>query len=170
MLLEGWSEDTSDRVVLEMKQARRSALYGLVPDNDFEEAEKAQQVVMSHQVHLVGGDPFYGQTVIDDESFVVRERSPFKDDIDVDDLSKGDLKTYAAICGRALAQPHARSDADTGIMEGDAEKRILQSIQEEVFCDDVIDFAENASKRIYADHTLFQRDHALGVFRFLHDA
>jgi hypothetical protein len=44
------------------------------------------------------------------------------------------------------------------------------SIQAEVFCDDVIDFAEAASQRIYADYALFQRDHALGVFRFFHDA
>ena len=170
VLVEGWSEDISDCVVLEMKQARRSALYGLVPDSDFEEAEKAEQVVMAHQIHLAGGDPFYGRAVIDDESFVVRERSPFKDDLDVEDLSASELKTYAAICGRALAQPHARSDEDTGIMDGDAEKRILQSIQADVFCDDVIDFAEHASKRIYADYALFRRDHALGVFQFLHDA
>jgi uncharacterized protein (DUF2252 family) len=170
VLVEGWSEAISDRVVLEMKQARRSALYGLVPANTFEEAEHAEQIVMAHQVHLVGGDPFYGQALIDDESFLVRERSPFKDDIDVEDLSQGDLMTYAAICGRTLAQPHARSDKDTGIMEGDAEKRILQSIKAEVFCDDVIDFAESASRRIYADYALFQRDQALGVFSFLHNA
>jgi hypothetical protein len=141
-----------------------------VPANHFEEAEHAEQIVMAHHVHLVGGDPFYGQALIDDESFLVRERSPFKDDIDVEDLSQGDLMTYAAICGRTLAQPHARSDKDTGIMEGDAEKRILQSIKAEVFCDDVIDFAESASRRIYADYALFQRDQALGVFSFLHNA
>ena len=170
VLIQGWSDDKSDRVILEMKQARRSALYGLVPASDFKEAEKAEQIVMAHEVHLVGGDPLYGRAVIDEESFLVRERSPFKADVDVDDLSQDDLKTYATICGRALAQPHARSDKDTGIMVGDAEERILTSIQAEVFCDDVIDFAEAASRRIYADHALFQRDHALGVFRFFHDA
>jgi uncharacterized protein (DUF2252 family) len=170
VLVEGWSEDKRDCVILEMKQARRSALYGLVPANDFEDADKAQQIVMAHQVHLVGGDPFYGQAMIDDESFLVRERSPFKDDIDIDDLDQDGLQAYATICGRALAQPHARSDADTGIMEGDAEKRILQSIDPKVFCDDIVDFAESASKRIYADYALFLRDHALGVFRFLHQA
>jgi len=62
-------------------------------------------------------------------------------------------------------------DKGTGNMEGDAEKRILQSIQAEAiqaegFGDDVIDFAANASQRVYADYALFQRDHALGVFSF----
>lgn len=28
------------------------------------------------------------------------------------------LRAYAAVCGKALAQPHARSDEDTGVMEG----------------------------------------------------
>ena len=170
VLLEGWGDDISDSVVLELKQARRSALYGLVPDNDFDDDEKAQQVVTAQQVHLVGGDPFYGRAVIDKESFLVRERSPFKDDIDVDDLDKKDLKTYARICGRALAQTHARSDEDTGIMEGDAEWRILESINNNVFCDDIVRFAHHASKRVYADHKLFKKDHALGVFTFLDDA
>jgi uncharacterized protein (DUF2252 family) len=170
VLVEGWGEEITDCVVLEMKQARRSALYGLVPANHFEETEHAEQIVMAHQVHLVGGDPFYGHAVIDDESFLVRERSPFKDDIDVEDLDQDDLMTYATICGRALAQPHARSDEDTGTMEGNAEKRILESITAAVFCDDVTDFAKSASRRIYADYALFQRDHALGVFKFLHDA
>lgn len=170
VLLEGWGEDIADSVVLEMKQTRRSALYGLVPKNDFEDDEKAQQIVTSQQVHLVGGDPFYGRAVIDKESFLVRERSPFKDDIDVDDLGKKEMKTYAMICGRALAQTHARSDEDTGIMEGDAEKRILESVRGEVFCDDVVRFAQAAAKRLYADHELFKKDHELGVFTFLHDA
>ena len=88
VLLDGWGDGIEECVVLEMKQARRSALYGLVPENDFNDDEKAQQIVTSQQVHLVGGDPFYGRAVVDRESFLVRERSPFKNDIDVDELDK----------------------------------------------------------------------------------
>ena len=170
VLLNGWGEGVDECVVLEMKQTRRSALYGLVPENDFEDDEKARQVVTAQQVHLVGGDPFYGRAVIDRESFLVRERSPFKDDIDVDELGKKELRTYAETCGRALAQTHARSDEDTGIMEGDAEKQILESINRHVFRADVVRFAEDAAKRLYKDHKLFKKDHELGVFEFLHDS
>ena len=55
-------------------------------------------------------------------------------------------------------------------MEGDAEKKILESVNRRVFCDDVVRFAEDAAKRIYKDHKLFKKDHELGVFEFLHDS
>ena len=166
VLVEGWSEAVDDCVILEMKQTRRSALYGLVPENDFEDEEKAQQIVTAQQVHLVGGDPFYGRAVINEESFLVRERSPYKDDIDIDDLDKKEMRIYAEICGRALAQSHARSDEDTGIMEGDAEQRILASINRELFIKDTTNFTHSAAKRIYKDHKLFKQDHELGAFSF----
>jgi hypothetical protein len=56
--------------------------------------------VTAHNIHLVGGDPYYGRVHIDDKPFLVRERSPYKDDIDVDELDKKELKKYADICGR----------------------------------------------------------------------
>lgn len=167
VMINGPSEETNDNIILEMKQARRSVLAGLVPD-DNGEAGKAEDVVTAQNIHLAGGDPYYGRVDIDDRSFLVRERSPYKDDIDVDDLDKGELKEYAHICGRALAQTHARSDEDTGIMEGDAEKRILSSIIPEVFVNDVVRFSEMAAKRVKKDFKLFKKDLALGAFQFLH--
>ena len=88
----------------------------------------------------------------------------------MDDLDKKEMKEYAHICGRTLAQTHARSDDDTGIMEGDAEKRILSSIIPEVFIDDVVRFSEMAGKRVYKDYKLFKKDLKLGAFQFLHGA
>ena len=169
VMINGHSPEPKDNIILEMKQARRSVLVGLVPDDD-EEAGEADDIVTAHDIHLVGGDPFYGRVDIDDKSFLVRERSPYKDDIDVDDLDKKELKDYAHICGRTLAQTHARSDEDTGIMEGDAEKRILSSIMPEVFIDDVVRFSEMAAKRIHKDYKLFKKDLKLGAFKFLHGA
>lgn len=167
VMIKGRSSDPKDNIILEMKQARRSVLAGLVPDDNNEENE-AEDIVTAHNIHLVGGDPYYGRVSIDDKPFLVRERSPYKDDIDVDDLSKKKLKKYAHICGRVLAQTHARSDEDTGIMEGDAEKRILSSIIPEVFIDDVVRFSEMAAKQIYKDFELFNADLDLGAFVFLH--
>lgn len=172
VLVEGWDPDPGRSVILEMKQTRRSALYGLVPanditpDSDADDSDSARRVVAAHQVHLVGGDPLYGFAEIDGQSFLVRERSPFKDEIDVEDLDADGLAEYADICGQALAQPHARSDAETGIMTGSAEKRILSSIIPELFCADVVDFAEIAARRVYDDHALFRRDHACGAFQY----
>lgn len=168
VLIKGPTDDAADNIILEMKQSRRSALFGLVPELEKADDDEAERILQSHKIHLVGGDPYYGQVEIDDESFLVRERSPFKDDIDVDDLDKDELKEYAHICGATLAQTHARSDEDTGIMDGDAEQRILSSVEPTVFCKDVVRFATVASKRLKRDHKAFKHDHKLGAFNFLH--
>ncbi|MDX1547296.1 MAG: DUF2252 family protein [Rhodothermales bacterium] len=168
ILIDGPTDAPDDNVILEMKQARRSALHGLTPGGDDPDDDEAGLVVKAQNIHLVGGDPYYGRVEHDDTSFLVRERSPLKDDIDVDDLDDDELRDYAHICGRTLAQPHARSDEDTGIMEGDAEKKILSSIHPDVFTDDVVRFAEAAARRIRKDWKLFKKDHALGAFAFVH--
>ncbi len=167
VMISGRSADPTDNIILEMKQARRSALVGLTPDDDGD-ADEVENVVTAHNIHLVGGDPYYGRVTIDDKPFLVRERSPYKDDMDVDELGKKKLKRYAHICGQTLAQTHARSDEDTGIMEGNAEKRILSSIYPQVFIDDVVRFSEMAAKRVYKDYELFTKDLELGAFKFLH--
>ncbi len=166
VLINGPSSAVDDDLILELKQARCSAIHGLVVHDGAEEGE-AERIVQSQEIHLVGGDPFYGQVEIDDQSFLVRERSPYKDEIDVDDLDEDELREYARICGEVLAQTHARSDEDTGIMEGDAEKRILSSIIPKLFCQDIIRFAHLATKRIKRDFKSFKQDHKLGVFQFL---
>lgn len=173
VLVAGQTEDPADNLILEFKQTRRSALYGLIPTGEGEEHnqeqdEKAARVVRSHDVHLAGGDPYYGRVDIDGQSFLVRERSPFKDDIDVDDLDYEELYEYAAICGGTLAQTHARSDEDTGIMEGDAERRILSAVEPTLFTEDVVRFAHTATKRLHKDWQMFKKDHQLGAFNFYH--
>lgn len=177
ILIDGPSDDPHDSLILEMKQARRPALYGLVPYDEVNgkhdgtqepgNGEAGVQVVRAHRIHLAGGDPFYGHVTFQGHAFIVRERSPYKKDVDVDDLSDDDLRAYARICGETLAQTHARSDEDTGVMEGDAEVRILSSIRPAVFCDDLVRFAETAARRIRADYKRFKKDHALGAFDFL---
>ncbi|HMQ53018.1 MAG TPA: DUF2252 family protein [Anaerolineae bacterium] len=176
VLIDGPTDDPGDDIILEIKQARQSALHGLVPDRSNgkkgsngqrKNSKKAERIVEAHAVHLVGGDPYYGHATIDDISFLVRERSPYKHEIEVDDLSKAELKEYAEICGKVLAQTHARSDQDTGILEGEAEKQILSSINLKVFTEDMVRFAHRAAKRIYKDHQLFQKDHSLGAFNFV---
>ena len=122
---------------------------------------------LAQRVHLSGGDRYYGEVTIDGRSFLVRERSPFKGKIDVDDLSESGLREYAHICGLALAQVHARSDEDTGVMKGQAEIRILQSIRPQLFRSDMAKFAEVAADRVERDYKLFLKDHAKSAFNFV---
>jgi uncharacterized protein (DUF2252 family) len=164
VLIDGESSDPADDIILEIKQARRSALYGLTPNTRQAEGE-AERIVEAHQIHVAGGDRYYGQVEIDGTSFLVRERSPFKAKIDLEKLDEKSMGDYADICGVVLAQVHARSDEDTGVEgEGQAEQRILSSIRPKLFVDDMVRFSEVAGSRVIGDYRHFRKDHALQAF------
>ncbi len=167
ILLEGPAQDATDDLIVEFKRARRSALAGLVPNRDFDAGTKAERIAHGQAVHLARGDVFYGAVTIDDASFTARERAPFRDDIDLDELSKKTWKKYAKVCGRALAQAHARSD-DVGLLDYDIEPRILEAVEpRELFIEDMLDFADEALERLERDHGFFRRDHEHGAFEDL---
>lgn len=148
--------------VLELKRSRVSALDGLVGDGRDE--REAVRVVESHDVHLVGGDRFFGHVELEGESFMVRERSPLKDAYDVDDFDYAGLKNYARVCGWALAQAHARSDEDTGQGERDIERAILESVDVDVIVDDLVRDGVHRAARVVRDWKLFKKDLRLGAF------
>ncbi len=165
VLIEGQRADASDDLIIEFKQARRSALAGLVPPSDFGVHGAGDRIAHAHGVQLVRGDVFYGAIEFEGLSFVTSERAPFRDDIDLDDLSKKEWKQYAGICGRTLAHAHALSD-ETGDLDHDVEPRIVEAIAPRaLFIDDIIRFAEEAVDRLRRDHEYFTADHALGAFR-----
>lgn len=163
-LIEGPSKDATDDLIVEFKRARRSALEGLVPENDFFAGREGDRIAHGQAVHLANGDVFYGSVEIDGMSFMSRERAPFRDDIDLDDLSDKSWKHYAHACGLALAQAHARSD-DAGELDYRIEPRILEAMApDELFMDDILCFARSAVKRLKTDHCFYKRDLALGAF------
>ncbi|MEI4272241.1 DUF2252 family protein [Klenkia sp. LSe6-5] len=165
VLIEGPAADGTDDVVLEFKQARRSALRGLVPPSPIELVGEADRVKHAQRVQLVGGDAFFGAVDLDGTSFMVRERSPYKNDVDLEDLSKGQWVDYARICGGVLAQAHALSD-EAGLVDHDVEPDVIAAIgARDLFVDDVLGFAVEALDRLRADHEHFRTDHALGAFR-----
>lgn len=167
LLIEGLAGDGTDDLILEMKQARRSSLAGLVPPSKYALDAQADRIAHAQRVQLVRGDRFYGSVDFDDLSFMVRERAPYRDSIDLDELSTKEWKQYADICGRTLAQAHALSD-DTGRLDHDVEPAIVDAIGvQDLFVDDMLRFAEEAADRVRADHEHFRADHELGAFRSL---
>ncbi len=170
VLIEGPLADSSDDLLLEIKQARRSALAGLVPPSDVQMDGHGERIAHAQRVQLVRGDVFYGRVEHEGLSFMVRERAPYRDSIDLDELSTGQWKRYAHICGRSLAQAHARSD-EAGEIDHDIEPVILEAIGDrDLFVDDVLRFAEESAHRVRSDHEAFRADHALGAFRFVDKA
>jgi uncharacterized protein (DUF2252 family) len=162
VLIEGPSKDATDDLIIEFKRARRSALEGLTPPSDFDAGDKADRIVHGQSVQLAHGDIFFGAAEIDGESFMSRERAPFRDDIDLGDLSYGSWKAYARVCGAALAQ--ALSD-DLGRIDYDVEPSILAAASpHDLFMRDIVRFTEEAADRLKRDHAMFREDHALGAF------
>lgn len=164
VLLEGPSGDATDDLILEFKRARRSALEGLSPARHFDAGQEGDRIAHGQSVHLAQGDVFYGEVAIEGDSFMTRERAPFRNDMDLEDLSKKGWKKYAHACGGALALAHARSD-DLGRLDYDIEPAILEAMQPEaLFIDDVLAFAEEAIARLERDHAFFRQDLKLGAF------
>lgn len=164
VLIEGPSKDATDDLIIEFKRARRSALEGLTPPSDFMAGDKADRIAHAQAVQLAHGDVFYGAAEIDGESFMTRERAPFRDDIDLDELSYATWKEYAKVCGAALAQAHALSD-DLGQIDYDVEPSIVEAANPQaLFIDDILRFTAEAADRLKADHKLFREDYRDGAF------
>jgi uncharacterized protein (DUF2252 family) len=165
VLVEGARADATDDLIIEFKQARRSALAGLTPPSEYDSDGRGRRIADAQRVQLVNGDAFSGAVEFEDRSYVTRERSPFRDDVDLDDLSKKEWKAYARICGRALAHAHALAD-EAGDVVGDVEPQIVEAVgPPDLFVDDILRFAVEAATRVRADHEHFRADHALGAFR-----
>ena len=164
VLLEGPSKNATDDIIIEFKRARQSALEGLVPPSEFNAGDKADRIAHGQQVQLAHGDKFYGAVVIDGDSFMSRERAPYRDDIDLDELSFKTWKKYARACGAALAQAHALSD-DLGAVDYDVEPSIIAAATpRHLFLNDVTRWVEEAADRLKRDHKMFRQDHALHAF------
>jgi uncharacterized protein (DUF2252 family) len=165
VLIEGPEADGSDDILLEFKQARRSALSGLVPPSPYEMDARGDRIAHAQGVQVVRGDIFYGSVQFDGLSYMSRERAPFRDDMDLDDLSKSQWRDYAGICGWTLAHVHALSD-EAGDIDYDIEPAIVNAIgSPDLFLDDIVSFSEEAADRVRQDHAMFRRDHALGAFK-----
>ena len=164
VLIEGPSRDATDDLIIEFKRARRSALDGLTPPNEFRAGDRADRIVHGPRVQLAHGDSFYGAVEIDGDSFMSRERAPFREDIDLADLSDGTWRHYARACGAALAQSHALSD-ELGRIDYDLEPSICEAVRPEpLFLRDILRFTEETADRMKADHAMFREDHADGAF------
>lgn len=167
VLVEGAAADGTDDLIIEYKQARRSALAGLAPSSAYEMDSRGERISHAQTVQLVRGDVFYGHIEFEGQSYMSRERAPFRDDIDLDDLSKSDWKDYADICGRMLARVHALSD-EAGNIDHDIEPAIVSAMgPPKLFVQDMLEFAIEAADRLRRDHDMFRADHALGAFEHL---
>jgi len=185
VLVAGWGDSPEEKVIIELKLSRHSVLDGLAPareddpgreagrkkeGNSGENAEPtdhldpAERVSRAFHAFIIDGDPFYGHTSIEGMSFLVRERSPQKVNVDVEDFDYSGLKKYAKLCGRVLARQHVRADAELNGSTSDVAERIDSAGSARVFKHDAMEFVEEKLQQVLYDFDLFASDYANGAF------
>lgn len=172
VLVQGWGPRPEDKVILELKMARHSSLDGLAPveggDHDPVTGKgPAERIATAFDAFVGDGDPLYGFADIAGISFVVRERSPQKVNVDVADFDPGELKKYAKVCGRILARHHVRADQRLGGAQSQVPEQILRAGHVGVFHADAEDYVADLLERVNADFRLFREDVDRGAYEAL---
>lgn len=106
-------KDLSDPLFLQIKEAQQSVLAPHVPDGPTFDHE-GRRVVEGQKLMQAASDVFLGwQTGTDPEGerrdFYVRQLRDGKGSVVIESLEPDGLMQYAKLCGRTLAQAHART-------------------------------------------------------------
>lgn len=167
VLIEGSStSDNNDRILDVKKQGLPSVFPYLSASSqqnllhEFSASEQGCRVVEAQKAMLTDVDDHLGCTVINGDSYSVRERSPFKESFDTTDLTSMTRFTkLAEQWGQILATAHSRADADhdanfvpyqfEDVMDSVADHRHAE------FRAEVYAFAKSYAAQVEADYQLF---------------
>ena len=131
VLIEGPTTSLADDVLLDIKYASTAtALDYLDEDHGF--SSEAERIVAGQKALLTNTDDHLGWFELDGDGYVVRERSPSKDDLDPTELEGADaLEQLAAQWGTILAADHARGDRDfdDALVPSSLEKGVLDAVE-----------------------------------------
>ena len=159
----------SEKIIIEIKHERPSVLAPYVGEGPLRFHSEGSLVAFAEEIHLPDANPYYGHTMLDDVSYLVRRRSPFKTRIKLEKLSKfKDAKDYVKACAAALAFAHARSDLVLVKGEQFTEDHIRESINARTFRYEIARFAKQMARQVKKDWKVFLNAHEAGKFTF-HD-
>lgn len=169
VLVEGWGTAPEDKVILELKMSRHSVLDGLAPaqgsangiDDEF---DPAKRIADAFDAFIIDGDPLYGYTDIEGVSFLVRERSPQKVNVDVGNFDSSELRKYAKLCGRILARQHVRADRYLNGEGSDVAAKILGAGHANIFLFDTMELVAQQVDTVLRDFEMFSADFSAGAF------
>jgi uncharacterized protein (DUF2252 family) len=99
--------DADDPLILQMKEANRSALEPFARRCPY--SNQGERVVQGQRIIQAASDIFLGWKTSAGHDYYVRQLKDMKGTVDVADLSPSMLVLFAGLCGRTLAQAHARS-------------------------------------------------------------
>jgi uncharacterized protein (DUF2252 family) len=162
VLIEGFDEAQENDIILAMKQANVAAPSRIVSDERVRSyfIDDGHRTVISQRSLQTHTDPFLGYTTIDGVSFVVSELSPYKRDLNWEDLTEpSQMEPVLASLGQATAKIHCASDEDSDhdLVPFRIETAIIELLEgrEEEFIEDIIDFATAYAAEVRRDHSLF---------------
>jgi uncharacterized protein (DUF2252 family) len=133
-----------DPLFLQVKEANRSVLEPFARPCPF--ANQGERVVQGQRLIQAASDLFLGWKTTHGHDYYVRQLKDMKGTVDIDDMTPETIVDFAALCGRTLAQAHART-GDFCAIAGYLGKS------------DRFDFAIAEFADAYADQT--ERDYAL---------
>lgn len=171
LLVEGSSQALENDVLLSMKQGNVAAPSAVVEDSRLADAFRhhGHRTAMSQRALQAHADPFLGWTEIDGTGFVVREVSPYEQDLAWRDLVEPqDIAALVGDLGRATAKVHcvADADADASIVDVQVEEHVLAALEgsEQEFVLWLQEFATSYAKSTRNDHRLFVNAFRAGAF------
>lgn len=164
LLIEGEKADhAKDDIILEMKEARYSVLDSVLLSHDeFHQQfpHPGQQVVISQRVMHHQADPFLGIMTIDEKTYYIRERSPYKSKLTKKHIKdQKDFLSALKVMGKLTAKIHARADADIeqGLFAYHSEDMIKASITQDrkQWHEHLTTFALEYAERVKKDYAIF---------------
>lgn len=164
LLIEGkGAGEAPDDVVLEVKEARVPVPAFFLPYREEfwrQFAHQGMRVAVTQQAMHHQADPFLGYLTLEGKHFYIRERSPYKKKLKLEDLEEQkDFREALEIMGRITAKAHARADADVenGVLAYHSEEEIAAAMGDKsgVFARDLAMWAVSYSRQTEEDYRLF---------------
>jgi uncharacterized protein (DUF2252 family) len=118
VLVEGPSGSQDDDVILDVKRQGDPTAFAYLPEERIADQRSrvttpAERVILAQRAMLTNADDHLGWLVLPDGSYSVRERSPFKGSIPLEELdTPARLRKLAEQWGSILAAAHCRADRD----------------------------------------------------------
>jgi uncharacterized protein (DUF2252 family) len=106
-------DSPSHALFLQVKEAQSSVLEPFAGGSRV--ANEGQRVVLGQRLMQSASDIFLGWTHVGARQYYVRQLRDMKASVSIEKLRPDELTEYAAACGTALAQGHARSGDPTAI-------------------------------------------------------
>ncbi|PNH06281.1 hypothetical protein TSOC_007362, partial [Tetrabaena socialis] len=167
VIIQGATSDSSDDRILDVKLQGKPSVYPYLTATakaavDNAVANDADRAVKAYKALIKGADNHLGWMNFQNGYYSVRERSPFKEDLDTTAVSLSSLTNLAEQWGWVLANGHARSDGGLYGTPTSIESIVysLTSGIQDTFKTEVADFAIAYANQVATDFTLFRSSYA----------